>query len=80
MLKTSSAGRFDIYEPVKLLWFGYREVVVCDRDDLRLNPLFNVEPVKGLEYWGDVKIFESAGNGTCKSIFNMLKALNLSDG
>ena len=25
-------------------------------------------------------MFGSASNGTCKSIFNMLKALNLSDG
>ena len=44
-----------------------------------LNPLFSFEPVKGLEYWKDAKIFLSAGNGTCKSILNMLKALNLSD-
>ena len=29
---------------------------------------------------GDVKMFGSAGNGTCKSVLNMLKALNLSDG
>ena len=36
--------------------------------------------MKRLEYWGDVKIFTSAGNGTCKSILNILKALNLSDG
>ena len=42
--------------------------------------LFNFEPVKGLEHWGDVKMFENTGNGTCKSILNMLKALNLSDG
>ena len=47
---TSSAGRFDIYEPVKVLWFGYMEEVVCNRDDLILNPLFNFEPMKGLEY------------------------------
>ena len=63
-----------------VLWFGYMEEVVCNRDDLILNPLFNFEPVKGLEYWGDVKMFGSAGNGTCKSVLNMLKALNLSDG
>ena len=36
--------------------------------------------MKGLEYYGDVKMFGSAGNGTCKYIWNMLKALNLSDG
>ena len=53
---------------------------MCDRDDLILNPLFNFEPVKGLHYWGDVKISGSAGNGTCKSVLHMLKALNLSDG
>ena len=47
---TSSAGRFDIYEPVKVLWFGYTEEVVCNRDALILNPLFNFEPMKGLEY------------------------------
>ena len=69
--ETSSAGRFDIYEPVKVLWFGYMEEVVSDRDDLILNPLFNFEPVKGLEYWGDVKMFGSVGNGTCKFILNV---------
>ena len=53
---------------------------MCDRDDLILNPLFNFEPVKGLEYWRDVKMFGSAGNDTCKFVLNMLKALNLSDG
>ena len=36
--------------------------------------------MKGLEYWGDVKFFGSADNGTCKFILNMFKALNLSDG
>ena len=64
---------------MKVLWFGYMKEVVCNRDDLILNPLFNFEQMKGLEYWGDVKLFESAGNGMCKSILNMLKALNLSD-
>ena len=53
---------------------------MCNRDDLILNPLFNFEPMKGLEYWGDVRMCESAGNSTCKSILNMLKTLNLSDG
>ena len=65
---------------MKVFWFGYMEEVECDRDDLILNPFFNFEPVKGLEYWRDVKMFGSAGNGTCKSILNMLKARNLSDG
>ena len=46
----SSAERFDIYKPVNVLWLGYMEEVVCDRDDLLLNPLFNFEPIKGLEY------------------------------
>ena len=50
---------------------------MCHRDDLILNPLFNFEPMKGLEYWGDVKMFENAGDSTCQSILNMLKALNL---
>ena len=48
-------------------------------DDLILNPLFNFEPMKGLEHWGNVSMFGSANNSTCKSILNMLKALNLSD-
>ena len=65
---------------MKVLWFGYMEEVVCNGDDLILNPLFNFEPMNGLEYFGDAKMFGSAGNGTCKSILNMLKALNLSDG
>ena len=25
---TGSAGRFDIYEPVEVLWFGYMEEIV----------------------------------------------------
>ena len=65
---------------MKVLCFGYMEEVACNRDDLILIPLFHFEPMKGHEYWGDVKMFGSAGNGTCKSILNMLKALNLSDG
>ena len=65
---------------MKALWFDDMEEVVCNRDDLILNPLINFESVKGLEYWGDVKLFRRAGNGTCKSILNMLKALNMSDG
>ena len=43
-------GRFDIYEPVAVLWFGYMEEVVCNRDDLILNQLFNFEPMEGLEH------------------------------
>ena len=65
---------------MKVLWFGYMEEVVYDRDDLIFNPLFNVETVKALEYWGDVKMFGSACNVPCKSILNMLKVLKLSDG
>ena len=53
---TSSAGRFDIYEPVKVLCFSYMEVVVCNRDNLILNSLLHFEPEKGLEYWRDVKM------------------------
>ena len=55
------------------------EEVVCRGDDLILNQLFNFEPMKGLEHWGDVRMFGSACNNTCKSILNMLNALNLSD-
>ena len=77
---TSSAGRVDIYEPVKVLWFGSMEEIVCNGYDLILNALFDFKPMKRLEYWGDVKLFESTSNGTCKSILNMLKAFNLSDG
>ena len=77
---TSSVGRFDIYEHAKVLWFGYMEEIVCNRDDLILNALFNFEPVKRLGYWSDVKMFGSASNGTCKPILNMLKELNLSGG
>ena len=65
---------------MKVLWFGYMEEVVCNGDDFILNPLFNFEPMKGLEHWRDVRMFGSASNNTCKSILNMLKALNLSDG
>ena len=65
---------------MKVLWFGYMEEVVCNGGDLLLNPLFNIEPMKGLEHWGDVRMFGSASNSTCKPILNMLKALNLRDG
>ena len=49
-------------------------------DDLIMNSLFNFEPLKGLEHWGDMRMFGSASNSTCKFILNMLKSLNLSDG
>ena len=62
------AGRFDIYEPVKVLWFGYIEKAVFNRNNLILNPLLYFETMKGLEYWGDVRMFGSADNGTCKSL------------
>ena len=65
---------------MEVLWFGYMEEIVCNGDDLILNPLFNFEPMEGREHWGDVRMFESTGNSTCKFILNMLKALNLSDG
>ena len=53
---------------------------MCNGDDLILNPFFNFEPMKRLEHWGDVRMYGSASNTTGKSILNMLKALNLSDG
>ena len=65
---------------MKVLWFGYMKEVVCNGADLTLNSLFNFEPMKGLEHWGDVRLFGSASNSACQSILNMLKALNLSDG
>ena len=65
---------------MKVLWFGYMEKVVFNGDDLILNLLFNFEPMKGVEHWGDVRLFGSASNSACKSILNMLKALNLRDG
>ena len=65
---------------MELLWFGYMEEVMSNGDDLILNLLFNFEPMEGLEHWEDVRMFGSTGSGTCKSILNMLKALNLSDG
>ena len=47
----------DIYEPETVLWFDYTEEVVCNRDGFILNALFDFKPMKGLEYWGDVKMF-----------------------
>ena len=49
---------------MEVLWFGYIDEVVCNGDNLILNPLFNFEPMEGLEYWEDVKMFGSTGNGT----------------
>ena len=65
---------------MNVVWFGYMKEDVCNEDDLILNPLFNFEPMTGLEHRGDVRMFGSASNSTRKSILNMLKALNLSDG
>ena len=56
---------------MEVLWFGYMEEVVCNmcnEDNLIFNPLFNFEPMEELEHWGDVRMFGSTGNGTCKSI------------
>ena len=47
-LRNEFCGRFDIYEPAKVLWFGYMKEVVCNRDDLILNPLLKFEKMKGL--------------------------------
>ena len=76
---TSSARKFDIYEPVKVLWFGCMEEIMCNEDDLILDALFDFKLMKRLEYWGDVKMFGSAINGMCKSILNMLKAFDLNE-
>ena len=61
---------------MKVLWFGYMEEVVCNGDALISNPLFNFEPMKGLEHWRNCENVGSVSNSTCKSILNMLKALN----
>ena len=53
-LRNEFCRGFDIYEPVKVLRFSYMEEIVCNRDDLILNALFDFEPMKRLEYWGDV--------------------------
>ena len=39
---TSSAGRVDIYEPAKILWFQCMEKIVCNGDDLILDVLFDL--------------------------------------
>ena len=49
-LRNEFCERFDIYEPEKVLWSSYTEEVVCNEDDLIFNPLFNFEPMKGLEH------------------------------
>ena len=41
---------------MEVLWFGYMENVVCNGDDLILNPLFYFEPMEGLERCGDVRM------------------------
>ena len=64
---------------MNVLWFGYMEEVMCNGDDLVLNPLFNFEPMKGFGPWGNVRMFGGASNSACNFILNMLKALNLSD-
>ena len=63
-----------------MVWFGYMQDGVCNRDDLIFNPLFNFEPMKELEHWGDVRMYGNTGNGMCKPVLNMIKAPNLSDG
>ena len=57
---------------MKVLWFDYMEEVVCNGDDLILNPLFKFEPMNRFEQWGDVRMFGSASNSKCKFILNML--------
>ena len=44
IIGTSYAGRFDIYEPVKVLWFGNMEEIACNRDGLVFNSLFDFKP------------------------------------
>ena len=62
---TGSAGRFDIYKPVKVLWFGYMEKVGCNGDDLILNPLLNFEPMKGLKHREDMTMFGRLFGSEC---------------
>ena len=52
--RTISAGRVDIYEPAKVLWFGCLEQIVCNGDDLILDALFDFKSMEKPEYWGDV--------------------------
>ena len=37
-------------EMILYVKFGYMEEVVCNPDYVILNPLFNFEPMKGLEH------------------------------
>ena len=46
---TSSTGRFDIYEPAKVLLIECMKVIVCNGDDLTLDALFDFKPLKRLE-------------------------------
>ena len=39
-LRNEFCWEVDIYEPLRVLWFGYMKKVVWNRDDLILNPLF----------------------------------------
>ena len=41
---------------------------MCNSDGFILNPLFNFEPMKGLEYCEDVRVFRSAGNGIVSQV------------
>ena len=44
---------------MEVLWFGYMEEVVCNGDDIILNPLFNFLLMEGLEHWEDCeKVWE----------------------
>ena len=43
------------------------EEIVCNGDDLILHAMFDLKPMNGLEYGGDVKVFGSARNGSSSS-------------
>ena len=49
-------------------YFGYMQEIVYRGSYIEC---VDFEPIKRLEYWRDVKMFGSANNGTCKSIFNI---------
>ena len=53
---------------------------MCNGDDLLLNSLFDIKPIKRLDYWIDVKMFGSTSDGTFKSILNVLKVFDLGVG
>ena len=40
---------------------------MCNGNDLILNPLFNFELMKGLEHWGDVRMFGSTATASASS-------------